>query len=355
MQAFRALAAVVAAGTLAAGALAAGCGARPAPHAPAGATRSAPAGAARSAPAGTARSPARTARSAATVAAAPTAAGNDRLARREARRLLALVRVPGGAVPLPAVPRSVPAASTPEVASLADQARAWRLALPETRAVAWLRVHPPPGLPLTLTGSGTETGGAPDSELGYAGPSSPAWASAQLEVEVVAAPGGTSVLRADGQVVWLDPVPLRDSSAGPRMRVTVAGGCPGRDARFIGVPPRRVYESSVANHGADLGRRLLPAPVPTGGLECRYYGGNGPAFRLRSATRLDAAQARRLAAAMTARPLSHTDGGVTGCPFDDGAAEVVALSYPHRGDVDLWIKLNGCAFVSNGYILAGGS
>jgi hypothetical protein len=111
----------------------------------------------------------------------------------------------------------------------------------------------------------------------------------------------------------------------------------------------------VSNHGADLRHRLLPAAEPTTGLECRYYGANGPAFRLRSATRLDAAQARHLAAATTARPLSHVDGGVTSCPFDDGSAEVVALSYPRPSDVDLWIKLNGCTYVSDGYIRTGWS
>jgi hypothetical protein len=327
MRAYRTLAAIVAAG-----ALAAACGAQPAPRAPAGA-----------------------ARSAATVAAGPTAAGNQKLARLEAQRLLALVPVPGGAALLSSVPRSVPPPSMPDVTSLVDQVRAWRLALPEAQAATWLRAHPPSRLPLTMTGSGTDTGGIPDSEYDYAGSRSPAWASAELEVEVVAAPGGTTVLRADGVVVWLDPVPLRDTSTSPRIRLTVAGGCPGSDARFAGTPRHRVYEYGVANHGADLGRRLLPAATPTAGLECRYYGLNGPAFRLHSVTRLDAAQARRLAAAMTALPLSHVDGAVTSCPPDDETAEVVALSYPHRADVDLWVKLDGCTFVSNGYILTAGN
>jgi hypothetical protein len=241
------------------------------------------------------------------------------------------------------------------VASLADQVPAWHLAMPEAQAATWLRAHPPSRLPLTLTGSGTDNGGMPASEYGYAGPRSPAWQSAELDIEVVAAPGGTSVMRADGEVIWLDPVPLRDTSASPRIRLTVAGGCPGSDARFAGVPRHRTYEYGVANHGAGLGRRLLPAGPPTAGLECRYYGLNGPAFRLRSATRLDAVQARRLAAAMTALPLSHPDGGVTSCPFDDEAAQVVALSYPDRADVDLWVKLNGCAFVSNGCLRTAGN
>jgi hypothetical protein len=336
VQVFRTLAAAVTVG-----ALAAACGAQPAPRAPASTGRST---------AAVTAGP-----TAATVAAGPTAAGNRKLARQEAQRLLSKVPVPAGAALLSSVPRFVPAGSVPDVTSLVDQVRAWRLPLPEAQAAMWLRTHPPSGLPLTLTGSGTGTGGIPDTEYGYAGPRSPAWQSAELDVEVVAAPGGTSVMRADGMVIWLDPVPLRDTSSSPRIRVTVARGCPGSDAPYAGVPRHRIYEYGVANHGADLGRRLLPAATPTAGLECRYYGLNGPAFRLRSATRLDAAQARRLAAAMTALPLSHPDGGVAFCPFDDESAEVVALSYPHRADVDLWVKLNGCTFVSNGYIRTAGN
>jgi hypothetical protein len=48
-------------------------------------------------------------------------------------------------------------------------------------------------------------------------------------------------------------------------------------------------------------------------------------------------------------------GGVVNCPADDGSAEVLALAYPGRPGVDLWISLNGCGGVSNGYIDAGGT
>jgi hypothetical protein len=48
----------------------------------------------------------------------------------------------------------------------------------------------------------------------------------------------------------------------------------------------------------------------------------------------------------------HAPGEFFGCPFDDGAAEVIALSYPGRADIDLWVALTGCAFVSNGFIRA---
>jgi hypothetical protein len=51
--------------------------------------------------------------------------------------------------------------------------------------------------------------------------------------------------------------------------------------------------------------------------------------------------------------LSHALDGVTHCPMDDGAAEVIALSYRGRPDVDLWVPLNGCGGISNGYIMAG--
>jgi hypothetical protein len=45
--------------------------------------------------------------------------------------------------------------------------------MPQGQAATWLRAHPPAGLPLTLTGSGTDTGGIPASEFGYAGPAQP--------------------------------------------------------------------------------------------------------------------------------------------------------------------------------------
>jgi hypothetical protein len=52
-------------------------------------------------------------------------------------------------------------------------------------------------------------------------------------------------------------------------------------------------------------------------------------------------------------PLSHPGGGAVSCPMDDGSAEVLALAYPGRPDVDLWINLNGCAGVSNGSLRSG--
>ncbi len=157
----------------------------------------------------------------------------------------------------------------------------------------------------------------------------------------------TSVIRADGLVVWLDPRPLLDTAVGPRLRVTVGGSCPATDGGIVG----------VRNPGQpDLRGRLLPRSVePTGGLVCRYDGMNGRPFMLRRQTRLTEAEARRLAAVVDALPLSHLDGGVAHCPAADGTAAVLALAYPGRPDVDLWADLNGCATVANGDILTAGN
>jgi hypothetical protein len=40
--------------------------------------------------------------------------------------------------------------------------------------------------------------------------------------------------------------------------------------------------------------------------------------------------------------------------MDDGSAEVLGLACPGRPNVGLWIWLNGCGGVSNGYITVGG-
>jgi len=70
-------------------------------------------------------------------------------------------------------------------------------------------------------------------------------------------------------------------------------------------------------------------------------------------TRLNAAAARRVAGSMARLPLSHVDGAVLHCPADDGSVEVIALAFPRRKDVDLWLALTGCGGVSNGYIVVG--
>ncbi len=274
-----------------------------------------------------------------------TLAGNRELAKKQAVWLLSKVPLPRAAARLKKAPSSLsgPAMGTPDVGTLIDTARSWRVAMPFTKMAAWLTKHRPRGLPQVGSTTMTDKGQIVMVGYAYEGRSSKAWQSSELDIGV--APDGTkaSVMRADGVVVYLDPRPLPDNATGPRLRVTLAGGCPRSDNGIVG----------VKNRGPGLRRALLPSGKPTAGLVCRYNGLNGKAFQLRKATKLDAAQARRLARSMARLPLSHTDGGLTDCPFDDESAEVVALAYPHRSDVDLWVKLNGCTYVGNGFILAG--
>ncbi len=153
------------------------------------------------------------------------------------------------------------------------------------------------------------------------------------------------MLRVDALVVWLDPVPSADHTAGPWLRVTVAGGCPATDRT----------DADVRNSGGDLRTRLLPATAPTAGIECFYYGPNGHPFELREQVALDPAAARKVSAAIAINrmPLSHAIGAFVSCPLGDGSIEIIAMSYPARPDVDLWKRLNGCATVANGHIETG--
>jgi len=277
------------------------------------------------------------------TARGPTLAGNRKLARAEARRLLARAPVPPRAVRIAQTPRSLsmPPLGSPAVGTLIDKVGVWRLATPFWQAQRWLRSHPPRGLPRDGSAGDTGPGGVSVTGYAYSGPRSRAWESADLEVSV--APfGGGSVLRADAMVVWLDPRPLPDNGRGPRLRVTITGGCPASDSQIVG----------VRNPGPGLARRLVPAGQPVAGLECRYYGMNGRPWHLRRTVRLTAAQARRQAGNASRLPLSHTNGGVMNCPMDDGSAEVIVLAYPGRPDVDLWMLTSGCQSIGNGHISA---
>jgi hypothetical protein len=116
-------------------------------------------------------------------AAGPTLAGNHRLARAEAAKLLTLVPVPPGARRLRTAPASleVPAMGEPGVTGLADAQQSWRLGMPVSAAASWIAAHRPARLkPLGYArASFSYTAG-----YDYQGPSGPAWGPAQLDVGV---------------------------------------------------------------------------------------------------------------------------------------------------------------------------
>jgi hypothetical protein len=270
-----------------------------------------------------------------------TAASNKADADAEASRLLTLAQVPPGAREIAAAPAALsgPIMGTPATTSLIDHARYWQVPMSFADALAWVAAHPPK----TLTSGGSMSGGGPDGQSGgysYQAADSPAWTNAQLEVGVASAAAGGSEIRADGVAEWFDPAPLPDAAAGPRMRLTVAGGCPAADAGAVG----------VRNTAPDLSTALLPATAPTGGLICEYAGLNGTRFGLIKPTTLDAGAAARLASGVSSSSLSHLDNLRTNCPNDDGSVTVLAFTYAGRADVDVWYARTGCQSVSNGYI-----
>jgi hypothetical protein len=275
-------------------------------------------------------------------ASGSTLTGNRKLARAEARRLLARAPVPPGAVRIARPPRSLsmPAMGREAVGTLVDTTSVWRLPMSFSKAESWLSAQRPRGLPQDGSTRASDASGNTMTGYQYRGPHSPAWQSADLDLGV-APSGNGSVLRADGLVVWLDPRPLRDNTSGPRLRVTVTGGCPATDHNIVG----------VRNPGPGLDHRMVPAGRPVAGLECRYDGMNGHPWKLRRTIRLTRAQATREARSIARLPLSHTNGGVMNCPMDDGSAEVIVLAYPAQ-DVDLWATTNGCQTIANGHISA---
>ena len=268
---------------------------------------------------------------------------NRRAAEREASRLLSLVQLPPGASPLTGAPAALSGAGlgTPMVSTLVDRERFWTVPMSFADLTAWVRAHPPQGNPAA---TGSASGSGPQGRtagFGYAGGTSSAWASAQLELGLApAAERGHSYLRADAVVVWLDPQPLRDTSPGPRLHFTVADGCPAKDN---GTP-------QVSNPGAHLDREILPDERPARAIACEYGGLNAHRFTLIRQTTLDAEQAWNAATLLRSLRLAHTDGGVRSCPMDDLSMGYLALGYADGTTVDVRVDLGGCAYASNGQI-----
>lgn len=210
-------------------------------------------------------------------------------------------------------------------------------------ALDWLDAHPPQGLTKSATASEGDSGRTVMIGSSYGAASSAAWTGAELAFTVAPVSQDQSVLRVDGMDLWINPTPVKDRIASPRLRVTLASGCPSSDRGA----------DDVANPAPPLNQSLLPAGQPSAGLRCRYAGMSGRPFALLQQQRLDATAAQAVAAEEKAIPLGHTDG-VTSCPMDDGSATILALAYPDE-TVDLWLNTTGCGGVSNGYILAGGA
>ena len=276
-----------------------------------------------------------------------TAEHNKKAAEDEAKRLLTLAPKPPGARSVAEAPTGLsgPAMGAPMTSSLIDQTEFWSVPMSLDDSIAWLRAHQPAGMDYLGESSGSGPG---ESYKGLAwapnhdAQTDPGVGGPNLQVNVAAVDTQNSAWRVDAIDTWLDPVPRRDVADGPRMRVTVTGGCPSTDKG----------EAGVTNEGADLDAALLPAGGPTAGLICYYNGLNGMAFTLTRSVPLSAADAARVAVAANASQLSHLDDEHVNCPSDDGSQAVLAFSYSGRTDVDLDYALTGCSWVANGHIVA---
>ena len=254
--------------------------------------------------------------------------------------MLSVLRLPPGAGPIQGVSKTSPVAGDPygTRGTQLVKTRFWSVPSGHGDPLSWVKAHPPAGLALSGWGSGSGPAGA-TTTLMFDAPATDVWVQAELDITEGALGPSGDVLRADAVVDWLDPRPLPDDAQGPRLRVQESGPCPASDGRSVG----------VANPGAGLAGRLLPAGDPEAGLVCTYdEEGNG---QLTHSVRLAATAAHRWAAAIGEVPLSHTDGLVYACPVSFTTA-VVAFAYLGRPDIDIWVQPGGCPVVSNGYVLA---
>ena len=268
------------------------------------------------------------------------AQANRQAAEREAQHLLTLARVPPGATRLNDARACSTAAAEmtkPAETSVVRKSRFWRVSESRTQLASWLQGNPPAGLRLTTW--------MPDGgPWGYDGKTTAQWSLAELQVGAARLSASSSALCVVSVVIWLDPRPWPDNAVGPRIYLTVAGGCLSSDAQLAG----------VINPGTNLKTRLLPADTPTEALVCAYKGINAsPNFGLAHQSHLGAKAARRLAALVAAIPLSHEDGGTYSCPDGDGSAAVFVFAYRVQSDVDVWAEPGGCGFAANGYIESG--
>jgi hypothetical protein len=144
----------------------------------------------------------------------PAGGGNRALAVAVARSLIDAVEVSGRPIPLTAVPGSSPIRSAPgrlATPNLVDAHRVWRVGGRPREALAAVLHDHPSSLPINGEGSGDSQG--PGGRAVYSwyvsfqAPPRPGLGSEQLVISMTGAPGGGTLVRADGEVVWVSERP----------------------------------------------------------------------------------------------------------------------------------------------------
>lgn len=260
---------------------------------------------------------------------------HHRRAVAEARTLVGAAPVPPGArVRHGSPPEALahPMVGVPASNHLVDVSRVWVIPSTTVTAFAWITAHPPAGMTLSASTADGVAWSTPDTD---------AYISAQLQVAVARDGPHATDMRADGMDVWLSTAPMKDAIGGRRLRVTVSGGCPATVGGY----------ADVANSDPVLRTRMLPRAAPTGGLVCRYgTPRQGPAHP--PVVDLSAQSATRLARAVNAIPLGSAGSGLTACPAGQDVQVLLAFSYRHHPDADLWLHTHGCRTLDNGFVRA---
>jgi hypothetical protein len=213
----------------------------------------------------------------------------------EARRMVALTQVPPGSQardrsPVRALnypPGGTISCSTDPCPYAIDVPAWWTMPLSRDEAISWLQTHPPAGL--YLNGNGGTGGDTAVSWTYQAGPAPP-YSLAELSVAVASFGADKSVLRVDGQVLW--------------------------------VPPRTAAEQ-------------VPEDVQQVSL-VQYRGD-----RVVARKRLDGAAARELADLLNR--LRRINMGPPTCPFDSSKATHYTMTFPHSDGPFVFTEWGGCS------------
>jgi hypothetical protein len=138
------------------------------------------------------------------------------------------------------------------------------------------------------------------------------------------------------------------SADSPRVRVTVAGGCPQSLGRAVDVSSPGPSWWSELVHSSKLARSGA-----IGGLVCQYDAAVNvappPPLTLQAHSVLSSDQAAAVSLAAFTQSTRHPSGTFH-CPPASGGVIIVVLSYQTGADSDIWWNDTGCQNADNGHI-----
>jgi hypothetical protein len=263
-------------------------------------------------------------------ASVPTGAHGPALALAVARSLVSAVRVPSDATPVAGVPRSSPlrlAPGRPATPNLVDVHRIWRVSGRPREVLAAVRQSRPTGLAINGGGSAGQHGvGQREVEywwyVSFQAAARAGLGSEALAISTTAAPGGGTLVRADGEVVWLSARPSAERVPAGVRSVEVTRG-----PTYKRVTLRRTISSQASVRRVVAVLNALPIVQP-GAWSCPAEPlGPVVGLTLRGSAGGVLARATQAAGAEVGNcsPMSFSVGGRAQTPLAEGA-RVVAVA-----------------------------